>query len=149
MKIQVFGGSGFVGSEIARQIENCIVTPRHDYTVEGCDIIYLISTVSNYNVKTDPLIDIDTKVQVPAAVKKFREDLRKLRIETSNEDIWSEKDDPCAEEAAVVVSHITKKTYKPKEKESFKELQKDVKKVSKNQPKLKELLLTPIKKVKI
>jgi len=97
----------------------------------------------------DPLIDIDTKVQVPAAVKKFREDLRKLRIETSNEDIWSEKDDPCAEEAAVVVSHITKKTYKPKEKESFKELQKDVKKVSKNQPKLKELLLTPIKKVKI
>lgn len=62
MKIQVFGGSGFVGSEIIRQIENCIITPRNDYLVEGCDIIYLISTVTNYNVKTDPYIDIDTNL---------------------------------------------------------------------------------------
>jgi nucleoside-diphosphate-sugar epimerase len=61
-KFQIFGGSGFVGSELVKQIENCIVTPRRDYTVEGCDIIYLISTVSNYNVKTDPLIDIDTNL---------------------------------------------------------------------------------------
>lgn len=92
---------------------------------------------------------IDTEAQVPAAVKKFRDDLRKLRIESSNEDIWSEKDDPCADEASMVVSSITKKTYKPKEKESFKELQKDVKKVVKNQKKFKELLITPVKKVKI
>ena len=92
---------------------------------------------------------IDTEAQVPAAVKKFRDDLRKLRIESSNEDIWSEKDDPCADEASMVVSSITKKTYKPKEKESFKELQKDVKKVVKNQKKFKELLTTPIEKVKI
>ena len=61
-KVQIFGGSGFVGSELVKQIENCIVTPRNDYTVEGCDIIYLISTVSNYNVKTDPHIDIDTNL---------------------------------------------------------------------------------------
>jgi hypothetical protein len=95
----------------------------------------------------DPLID--KEAQVPAVVKKFRDDLRKLQIETSNEDIWSDKDDPCAEEAAVVVNSITKKKYKPKEKEGFKELQKDVKKVIKHQPKIKELLLTPISKVKI
>lgn len=95
----------------------------------------------------DPLID--KEAQVPAVVKKFRDDLRKLQIETSSEDLWSDKDDPCAEEAAVVVSHITKKPYKTKEKEGFKELQKDVKKVVKNQKKFKELLTTPIKKVKI
>lgn len=87
--------------------------------------------------------------QVPAIVQKFREDLRKLQINTSNEDIWSDKDDPCAEEAATVVSHITRKEYKPKEKEGFKELQKDVKKVVKNQKKFKELLTTPVKKPKI
>ena len=95
----------------------------------------------------DPLIN--KEAQVPAAVQKFREELRKLQIETSNEDIWSDKDDPCAEEASIVVSHITKKTYKPKEKEGFKELQKDVKKVVKHQKKFKELLTTPVKKPKI
>jgi hypothetical protein len=87
--------------------------------------------------------------QVPEIVRKFREDLRKLQIKTSNEDIWSDKDNPCAEEASSIVSQVTKKTYKPKEQEGFKELQRDVKKVVKNQPKIKELLLTPVKKVKI
>jgi hypothetical protein len=87
--------------------------------------------------------------QIPEIVRKFREDLRKLQIKTSNEDIWSDKDDPCAEEASSIVSQVTKKAYKPKEQEGFKELQRDVKKVVKNQPKIKELLLTPVKKVKI
>ena len=62
MRLQVFGGSGFVGSEVTRQIENCIVNARDDYTVKTYDILYLISTVTNYNVKTDPYIDIDTNL---------------------------------------------------------------------------------------
>ena len=90
--------------------------------------------------ENDPNL-IDKNAQVPEAVRLFRENLRKLRIETSNEDVWSDKDDPCADEAATVVSAITKKKYKPKDKEGFKELQKDINSVIVNRPKIKELLI--------
>jgi hypothetical protein len=91
------------------------------------------------------LIDREAEAakQVPEAVRKFRENLRKLQIETSNEDIWSEKDDPCAEEAARVVASLTKKKYDIKDKKSFKELQRDADSVIKNQKKIKELIKTP------
>lgn len=62
MRIQVFGGSGFVGSEFVKQNPDCIVNARDDYKVKTYDIVYLISTVSNYNVKTDPYVDIDTNL---------------------------------------------------------------------------------------
>ena len=62
MKIQVFGGSGFVGSEFTRQNPDCIVNARDDYTVKEKNVLYMISTVTNYNVKTDPFIDIDTNL---------------------------------------------------------------------------------------
>ena len=64
MKIQVFGGSGFVGSEFTRQNPGCIVNARNDYEIKSQDILYMISTVTNYNVKTDPFIDIDTNLTI-------------------------------------------------------------------------------------
>lgn len=62
MKIQVFGGSGFVGSEFTRQNSDCIVNARDDYSVKEKNILYMISTVTNYHVKTNPYIDIDTNL---------------------------------------------------------------------------------------
>ena len=62
MKIQVFGGSGFVGSEFTRQNPGCIVNARDDYSVKEKNILYMISTVTNYHVKTNPYIDIDTNL---------------------------------------------------------------------------------------
>lgn len=65
VKIQVFGGHGFVGSEFVRQNkELCIVNEKINYTVEkDCDqILYLISTITNYNVKVNPFIDIETNL---------------------------------------------------------------------------------------
>lgn len=61
-KIQVFGGMGFVGSEFVKQNPNCIVNERHDYTVRSNNILYLISTISNYNMLTNPYIDIETNL---------------------------------------------------------------------------------------
>ena len=60
--IQIFGGSGFVGSEFVRQNPGCIVNARDDYRIKSDNILYMISTVTNYNVKTDPYIDIDTNL---------------------------------------------------------------------------------------
>ena len=62
MKIQVFGGSGFVGSEFTRQNPGYIVNARDDYSVKEKNILYMISTVTNYHVKTNPYIDIDTNL---------------------------------------------------------------------------------------
>ena len=62
MKIQVFGGSGFVGSEFAKQNPGCLVNARDDYSVKEKNILYMISTVTNYHVKTNPYIDIDTNL---------------------------------------------------------------------------------------
>ena len=62
MTIQVFGGSGFVGSEFVKQNPDCIVNARDDYRIKSDNILYMISTVTNYNVKTDPYIDIDTNL---------------------------------------------------------------------------------------
>ena len=61
-KVQVFGGSGFVGSEFVKQNPDCIVNARDDYRIKSDNILYMISTVTNYNVKTDPYIDIDTNL---------------------------------------------------------------------------------------
>ena len=60
--IQIFGGSGFVGSEFVKQNPGCIVNARDDYRIKSDNILYMISTVTNYNVKTDPHIDIDTNL---------------------------------------------------------------------------------------
>ena len=62
--LQIFGGHGFVGSEFVRQYPNCIVNDRNDYTVKSKNILYLISTISNYNMLKDPYIDIETNLMV-------------------------------------------------------------------------------------
>lgn len=54
-------GHGFIGSRYAK-LYDCIVNDRNDLTVKSKDILYLISTTDNYNVKTNPYIDIDTNL---------------------------------------------------------------------------------------
>ena len=61
--LQIFGGNGFVGSAFVRKNPLCIVKQRNDHVVDkDKDILYLISTVTNYNVKTNPYIDIETNL---------------------------------------------------------------------------------------
>ena len=61
-KLQIFGGLGFVGSQFVKQYPDIIVNERNDHEVKSKNILYLISTISNYNMLTDPYVDIDTNL---------------------------------------------------------------------------------------
>lgn len=61
MKVNLFG-SGFVGSEFARQNPDTIVNDRNDLTPKSDTILYTISTIDNYNVFTNPYLDIETNL---------------------------------------------------------------------------------------
>lgn len=62
-KISVFGSSGFVGSNFCSLYpHDCVKIERNDNTPKTQNILYFISTVDNYNVHTDPYIDINTNL---------------------------------------------------------------------------------------
>ena len=63
--INVFGGNGFIGSRYCELTDKIIKNDRNDYSVnqEVKEIVYFISTISNYNVHTDPFIDIETNLK--------------------------------------------------------------------------------------
>lgn len=64
--INVFGGSGFVGSEYCNFAKQnlIIANSRDNYEVSSADVVYFISTVDNYNVHKDNLLDINTNLVV-------------------------------------------------------------------------------------
>lgn len=61
--IAVYGGTGFIGSKFVKNNE-CVVVPRGEVNPpQGTTkILYLISTVDNYNILNDSFIDIDTNL---------------------------------------------------------------------------------------
>jgi nucleoside-diphosphate-sugar epimerase len=64
-QISVFGGAGFVGSEFCKLYpDTSIKIPREDRDPKSRDALYMISTTDNYNVFSDPFIDIDTNLRV-------------------------------------------------------------------------------------
>lgn len=62
MELNVLGGSGFVGSRFCEMYPDVIVNEKYDYEIKSNNVLYLISTVDNYNVHTDPHIDINTNL---------------------------------------------------------------------------------------
>lgn len=61
--IAIYGGTGFIGSKFVEK-NKCIVVPRAEVNPpEGTTkILYLISTVDNYNVLNDSFVDIETNL---------------------------------------------------------------------------------------
>ena len=59
--MNLFGGNGYLGREY-QNIDRCIVNDRNDLTAKSSDVLYMISTITNYNVRVNPYIDIDTNL---------------------------------------------------------------------------------------
>ena len=63
--VNVFGGHGFVGSEYCKiSKQDCIKNDRDNYQVQSANCVYFISTVDNYNIHIDSLLDINTNLIV-------------------------------------------------------------------------------------
>lgn len=61
--ISVFGGTGFIGSKFCQlNSGKSIVIDRNSLEPKSSEILYLISTIDNYNVFDKPLIDIETNL---------------------------------------------------------------------------------------
>jgi nucleoside-diphosphate-sugar epimerase len=63
--ISVFGGTGFIGSRfIELYKQSSIKIDRNSYVPRSNQILYLTSTVDNYNIHKDLHIDIDTNLRL-------------------------------------------------------------------------------------
>lgn len=60
--ISVFGGTGFIGSRYCQNNNDAIVIARDSFHPLSDEIIYMISTIDNYNVFDKPLLDIETNL---------------------------------------------------------------------------------------
>lgn len=61
-KINLFG-NGFIGGEFSSRYD-VIVNDRNDFVPSTNKILYFISTIDNYNIHTDPHLDIETNLNV-------------------------------------------------------------------------------------
>jgi len=81
--VNVFGGYGFVGSEYCKASKNgLIINYRDNYEVRSAECVYFISTVDNYNVHVDNLLDINTNLVV---LMKVLDNYRKYVQRTGEE----------------------------------------------------------------
>lgn len=64
-KISVFGSTGFIGSRFCElNSENVVRVERNNYEPQSKNILYMISTVDNYNVHSNLHVDVDTNLKV-------------------------------------------------------------------------------------
>lgn len=60
--INIFGGSGFIGKRFLELYPDGVRNEKDDYTIYTDEVLYLISTVDNYNIHEDLFIDINTNL---------------------------------------------------------------------------------------
>lgn len=63
--IDVFGSTGFIGSRFCELYPDDVLRhARDNYEPMADDVLYLISTVDNYNVFENAFLDVDTNLTV-------------------------------------------------------------------------------------
>jgi nucleoside-diphosphate-sugar epimerase len=74
-KLSVFGSTGFIGGTFCDMFsEDVIKIPREQRNPKSQDILYFISTTSNYNVFDDLHLDVNTNLSVLLDVLEFCKD---------------------------------------------------------------------------
>jgi nucleoside-diphosphate-sugar epimerase len=70
--ISVYGSSGFVGSRFCNLYHDLVINQdRDERKPRTKEILYLISTVDNYNVHTDITLDVETNLKVLCEVLDY------------------------------------------------------------------------------
>lgn len=70
--ISVYGGTGFIGGEFCKMFSTEVIKiNREDRKPESNNILYFISTTSNYNVKEDLHLDINTNLNLLMEVLEY------------------------------------------------------------------------------
>jgi nucleoside-diphosphate-sugar epimerase len=64
MKIDVHGGTGFIGSKFCEMYRDEVSILPRSQRISGPNILYLISTTDNYNVLNSLHVDIDTNLTI-------------------------------------------------------------------------------------
>ena len=64
MKLSIFGSTGFIGSNFVKLYPDNIKIKRGDLSPQTNDILYLISTVDNYNVFSDLTKDVKVNLEL-------------------------------------------------------------------------------------
>tara|TARA_Y100000310_G_scaffold317003_1_gene369411 strand:- start:6359 stop:7207 length:849 start_codon:yes stop_codon:yes gene_type:complete len=61
--LSVFGSTGYIGSNYCNLYpEECIAIPKDSLKPETNNVLYFISTIHNYNIFENPLLDIETNL---------------------------------------------------------------------------------------
>jgi nucleoside-diphosphate-sugar epimerase len=64
-KINIFGGTGFIGSKFCELYpDQVVINDRDDYKTKSNNVLYFISTIDNYNIHKDLHIDVNTNLTV-------------------------------------------------------------------------------------
>lgn len=112
--ISVYGASGFVGGRFCNLYPNFIVKQdREERKPKTNNILYLISTVDNYNVHTDITLDVETNLKVLCEVLDFCRDSDIVFNFISSWFVYGETELPAKEEMhcnPMGFYSITKKT---------------------------------------
>jgi nucleoside-diphosphate-sugar epimerase len=97
--ISVYGSSGFVGSRFCNLYPNFIVKQdREQREPKTKNILYLISTVDNYNVHTNITLDVETNLKVLCEVLDFCRDTNIVFNFISSWFVYGETELPAKEE---------------------------------------------------
>ena len=80
-KISVYGATGFIGGTFCEMFADEVIhIPREERQPQSKEILYLISTTSNYNVLEDLSLDVKTNLNVLMETLKHCKEIGRAHV---------------------------------------------------------------------